>query len=232
MYKRQGEERLVGFLAQDRRSNNGAWMPEHHLQAVDFIEECSKRAMPIVSLMDTPGADSGEQANRNNQAHAISRLIAEMSNADVPNIGVIYGLGYSGGAIPLAASNLILSVRDGLFSTIQPKGLANIARRLNLSWQECAKQVGVSPFQLMAQGNIDGVIDYSPNESEKLENFRLAIQTGIAAIEASTKTFVAQNPYIMDHYRRGLLRYLEPSERLRAVEASACLLYTSPSPPD
>lgn len=218
-----GEERLVGFLAQDRRSNNGAWMPEHHLQAVDFIEECSKRAMPIVSLMDTPGADSGEQANRNNQAHAISRLIAEMSNADVPNIGVIYGLGYSGGAIPLAASNLILSVRDGLFSTIQPKGLANIARRLNLSWQECAKQVGVSPFQLMAQGNIDGVIDYSPNESEKLENFRLAIQTGIAAIEASTKTFVAQNPYIMDHYRRGLLRYLEPSERLRAVEASASL---------
>ena len=67
-----------------------------------------------------------------------------MSNVDVPNVGLVYGIGYSGGAIPLAASNVILSLRDGVFSTIQPAGLANIARRLNLSWQECAKYVGVA----------------------------------------------------------------------------------------
>jgi len=86
----------------------------------------------VLRLGVEPGADAGEAANRDNQAHAISRLIAEMSNVDVPNIGIIFGLGYSGGAIPLAASNVILSVRDGVFSTIQPKGLANIARRLKV----------------------------------------------------------------------------------------------------
>ena len=219
-----GDERLVGFIAQDRSVQNGTWMPQHHLAAVAFVEKCSKRAMPIVSLMDTPGAASDAEANRGNQAHSISRLITEMSNVDVPNVGIIFGLGYSGGAIPLAASNIILSVRDGVFSTIQPKSLASIARRLNLSWQECAKHVGVSPYELMQQGNIDGIIDYAPgDEGNQLENLRLAIVSGILAVEQSTKTFVAENPYILDHYRRSLQRYLEPSEHLQKVQASASL---------
>ena len=219
-----GSERRVGFLAQNRAVRSGEWMPEHHLKAARSIEEFSNRSLPIVSLMDTPGAAGDEQANKNNQSHSISRLIAEMSNTDVPNLGIVYGLGYSGGAIPLAASNLILSVRDGVFSTIQPKGLASIARRLNLSWQQCAKQVGLSPFELKRQGNIDAVIDYVPGED--VENLRLAIVSGIMHVEETTKRFVAENPYILDHYRRSLQRYLRPSERLRQVQASAALKLT------
>jgi acetyl/propionyl-CoA carboxylase alpha subunit len=219
-----GETRTVAFIAQDRSVRNGVWMPQHHLAAAEIVGECSKRNIAIVSLMDTPGADAEEAANKANQAHSISRLIAEMCNVDVPNIGIVFGLGYSGGAIPLAASNLILSVRDGVFSTIQPKGLANIARRLNLSWQECAKYVGLSPYELYAQGNIDGVIDYAPGDPEdKLENLRLAIVTGIESIEDSTKQFVAENPYILDHYRNNLERYLKPSKRLVAMESRALL---------
>ncbi len=219
-----GESRTVAFIAQDRSVKNGVWMPQHHLAAAELVGECSKRNIAIVSLMDTPGADAEEAANKANQAHSISRLIAEMCNVDVPNIGIVFGLGYSGGAIPLAASNLILSVRDGVFSTIQPKGLANIARRLNLSWQECAKYVGLSPYELYAQGNIDGVIDYAPGDGDdKLENLRLAIVTGIDSIEDSTKQFVAENPYILDHYRHNLERYLKPSKRLVAMESRALL---------
>ena len=219
-----GSERRVGFLAQNRAVRSGEWMPEHHLKAARSIEEFSNRSLPIVSLMDTPGAAGDEVANKNNQSHSISRLIAEMSNTDVPNLGIVYGLGYSGGAIPLAASNLILSVRDGVFSTIQPKGLASIARRLNLSWQQCAKQVGLSPFELKRQGNIDAVIDYVPGED--VENLRLAIVSGILHVEETTKRFVAENPYILDHYRRSLQRYLRPSQRLRQVQASAALKLT------
>ncbi len=219
--------REVGFIAQDRRVRNGEWMPEHHLAAARRVEEFSRRAMPIVSLMDTPGAAADEFANANNQAHSISRLIAEMCNVDVPNIGLILGLGYSGGAIPLAASNLILSVRDGVFNTIQPQGLASIARKYNLSWQECAKHVGVSADELYMQGNLDGIIDYVPGESgPHLDNFRRAIVTGIASIENSTREFVAENPYILDHYRHALERYLHPSERLRQLDTSASLALT------
>ncbi|NJN52693.1 MAG: carbamoyl-phosphate synthase large subunit, partial [Gammaproteobacteria bacterium] len=219
-----GEPRTVAFIAQDRSVRNGVWGPEHHLAAAELVGECSKRNIAIVSLMDTPGADPGEVANKNNQAHSISRLIAEMANVDVPNLGIIFGLGYSGGAIPLAASNLILSVRNGVFSTIQPKGLANIARRLNLSWQECAKYVGLSPYELYDQGNIDGIIDYAPGDpEEKIENLRLAIVTGIQSVEASTRQFVADNPYILDHYRHNLERYLKPSRRLQQMEQRAFL---------
>ena len=222
------EYRQVGFIAQDRSVRNGVWMPQHHLAAARRVDEWSKRSLPIVSLMDTPGADAEEAANRNNQAHSISRLIAEMCNVDVPTVGIIFGLGYSGGAIPLAASNMILSVRDGVFNTIQPKALANIARKYNLSWQECAKQVGVSAYELYDQGNIDGIIDYVPGEDDiKLANLRQAIVTGILSIEQSTRAFVAANPYILDHYQRNLARYLNPSPRLHAIEASASLSNTT-----
>ena len=218
-----GDMRLVGFIGQNRASDNGIWGPDHHLRAADYLAECAKRRIPVVTFMDTPGADAREDANRNNQAHSISRLIAEASNVDVPNVGVIYGLGYSGGAIPLAASNLILSVSDGVFSTIQPPGLANIARRHNLSWQECAKFVGLSPFELYMQGNIDGVIDYSPEEPEKLANLRLAIVGGLLSVEKRTRQFVAETPYIMDHYRQSLRRFMNPSPQLKLMQESALL---------
>ena len=219
--------RQVGFIAQDRSKNLGAWRPENHLRAAEFAERCSTRSIPMVTFMDTPGADATEAANANNQAHSISRLIAEMSNVSVPTVGLIYGLGYSGGAIPLAASNMILSLRDGVFSTIQPASLANIARRLNLSWQECAQYVGVSPFELHGQGNIDGIVDYTPNDTiEKLENLRTAIVGSVINIEARVTEFVAENPYILDHYSQSLRRYLNPSSQLQAMQASASLRLT------
>ena len=223
----EGTTRLIGFVAQDRSSELGSWGPAHHQAAARFAELCSTRSLPMVTFMDTPGADAKEEANRNNQAHSISRLIAEMSNIDVPNVGVIYGLGYSGGAIPLAASNMILSLRDGVFSTIQPAALANIARRLNLSWQECAKYVGLSPFELHKQGNIDGIIDYSPaDKDQSVENLRTAIVGAIVNVESRVAEFVGENPYILDHYRQSLQRYLKPSPQLKAMQTSASLKLT------
>jgi acetyl/propionyl-CoA carboxylase alpha subunit len=218
----EGDAREVGFIAQDRSYRNGEWGPQHHLRAADTLRRFSRRSIPVVTLMDTPGADAKEEANRNNQAHSISRLIAEASNLDVPNVGIVYGLGYSGGAIPLAASNMILALRDSVFSTIQPKSLASIARRLNLSWQECAKYVGLGACELYQQGNIDGVIDYSPSDEDP-ENLRLAIVAGIARVEASCKEFVADNPYILEHYRQSLRRFLSPSENLKRMQDSAAL---------
>ncbi len=226
------DRRTVGFVAQDRGHRNGEWGPEDHFAAAEFVRSCARRSIPIVSLMDTPGAAADEEANRGNQAHNISRLIAVMSDVDVPNLGIIFGIGYSGGAIPLAASNMILSVRDGLFSTIQPRGLASIARRLNLSWQECAKHVGLSPAELMSQGNIDGIIDYVPGETgQNLENFRQAIVSGIDSVEASTKAFVAQEHMFLSEYEHALKRYLAPSERMKQT-ASAALFEFVENPTD
>jgi acetyl/propionyl-CoA carboxylase alpha subunit/acetyl-CoA carboxylase beta subunit len=199
-----GEARRMAFIVQDRSIANGVWKPEHHLEACRLVDQFSSRAVPIVTFMDTPGADAGTEANEANQAHSISRLIAVMAAAKVPSIGIIYGLGYSGGAIPLATTNLLLAVRCGAFNTIQPKGLATIARQYNLSWQESARYVGVSPSELFRSGAIDGVIDWDPSDSKEAvnenQNLVAAIFTGIQEVESDAKREVLENDKVAADY--------------------------------
>ena len=90
-----GQSRQIGFIAQDRSTELGSWMPQHHLMAVEFAEHCSAACDAHRHLYGYPGADAGEDANANNQAHSISRLITAMSNVHVPNVGIIFGVGYS-----------------------------------------------------------------------------------------------------------------------------------------
>jgi acetyl/propionyl-CoA carboxylase alpha subunit/heptaprenylglyceryl phosphate synthase len=214
-----GYTRRVGIIAQERSSNNGSWMPEHHLAASKAIRKFADLSLPIVYLIDTPGADAGEVANSHNQAHSISQMITESANVDVPTVGIVVGVGYSGGAIPLATANVLLSVRDGIFNTIQPKGLQSIARKYNLSWQECAQSVGVSPEELYEMGCIDGIVDYSPiDQDERQHNLQKAIVSSILSIESKSVKFVSKYPDILEHYNRSLTRYLEPSSKLLAVE--------------
>ncbi|MCK5667069.1 MAG: hypothetical protein KAI17_26465, partial [Thiotrichaceae bacterium] len=214
-----GYNRRVGFIAQERSSNNGAWMPEHHLAASKAIRKFADLSLPIIYLIDTPGADAGEEANSQNQAHSISQMITESANVDVPTVGIVIGVGYSGGAIPLATANILLSVRDGIFNTIQPKGLQSIARKYNLSWQECAQSVGVSPEELYKNGCIDGIVDYSPtDQDERQHNLQKAIVSSILSIESRSVDFVRKYPDILEHYNRSLMRYLDPSNKLAAVE--------------
>ncbi|KPU83054.1 carbamoyl-phosphate synthase large subunit [Psychromonas sp. PRT-SC03] len=217
-----GYSRRVGIIAQQRDSNNGAWMPEHHHDASKAIRKFADLSLPIVYLIDTPGADAGEEANSQNQAHSISQMITESANVDVPTVGIVVGVGYSGGAIPLATANILLSVRDGIFNTIQPKGLQSIARKYNLSWQECAQSVGVSPEELYTNGCIDGIVDYSPvDKDERQHNLQKAIVSSILSIESTSVNFVRQYPDILEHYNRSLSRYLDPSSKLMEVESAS-----------
>ncbi|RTR40260.1 ATP-grasp domain-containing protein [Shewanella canadensis] len=214
--------RRLGFIAQERTTGNGAWMPEHHLEACKAIRKFAELAMPIIYLIDTPGADAGEIANSQNQAHTISKAIAESANVDVPTVGIVIGAGYSGGAIPLAAANILLSLRDGIFNTIQPQGLQSIARKYNLSWQECAKSVGVSPEELYTSGCIDGIIDFSPSDKdERQHNLRRAIISSVEAVEQAAVQFVRESGDLREHYDRSLTRFLNPSKNLAALEHHA-----------
>ncbi len=225
-----GMRRRVGIIAQQRTENNGVWLPEHHLRAAELLREFVDHNIPVVTLMDTPGAEAGAEANCNNQAHAISLLIAEFAQASIPTLGVVIGNGYSGGAIPLATTNLLLTVRDGVFNTILPRGLANIARKYNLSWQECAKYVGVSAFELCDQGYVDGIIDYVPSDEGQIKNLVSAITSGLRAIEAASVQFTARNPDIIEHHQRSLNRYYSPSNKLKDLqEKSELSLPTSPT---
>lgn len=207
--------RRVGFLVQNRAVNNGVWGPVHHMQAVELVRGFGDLSIPVVTFMDTPGADAGADANYNNQAHSISRLLAEMCNLPVATVGIVYGLGYSGGAIPLAATNVLLCVRTAVFNTIQPKGLANIARKFNLSWQECARYVGLSSYELLTKGVVDGVIDYAPEDDRpNTSGLQVAICSSIESIEQASRSFAAQEPVVLRQYSRAVGRLLNPPPQL------------------
>ena len=130
-----GRIRRLGFIAQNHKIQNGAWSPNHHRKAAEKVRFFASHSIPLVTFIDTPGAVADAEANLDNQSHSISFLISEMANLQLPVIGVVFGCGYSGGAIPLATANILLSVREGVFNTIHPKGLSNIAHKYNLSWQ-------------------------------------------------------------------------------------------------
>jgi acetyl/propionyl-CoA carboxylase alpha subunit/acetyl-CoA carboxylase beta subunit len=214
----KGIMRNIGVVAQERSRRNGVWTPEHHSLAVDIIRDYASRGLPIVTFIDTPGADAGQTANRQNQAQSISHLIAEFAQLAVPTVSVILGNGYSGGAIPLATTNLLLCVRDGVFNTIQPRGLASIARKYDLSWQECARYVGVSSYELCAQGIVDAIIDFIPGEIQSLPNLAAAITCSIEAIERLAKDFVRSTPGVFQQYQRNVWQYLDPSDRLMKLQ--------------
>ena len=86
-FRTDERRRRLIFLAQNRKAANGVWMPQHHQRAAELLRFYSSYGMPVITFIDTPGADAGEEANRRHQAHAISLLIAEMANLQLPTVG-------------------------------------------------------------------------------------------------------------------------------------------------
>jgi len=218
----------VGVVAQNRQVNNGVWKPEHHQRAVKWLRELEAQQLPIVTFIDTPGADAGADANLTNQAHSISELIATMADLKVPTIGIVWGLGYSGGAIPLATTNLLLCVKDGIFSTIQPKGLASIARKQKLDWQSCARIVGVSACELYQEGVIDGVINYSPlNNAQNNDYIKQSIIYSLEIIEQKSRELVHKVRPLSAHYSEDSLRFSSGPETHKRLVSYSVRAYPS-----
>ena len=209
-----GHIRRLGFIAQNHKIQNGAWSPNHHRKAAEKVRFFASHSIPLVTFIDTPGAVADAEANLDNQSHSISFLISEMANLQLPVIGVVFGCGYSGGAIPLATANILLSVREGVFNTIHPKGLSNIARKYNLSWQESAKHIGVSAYELQSQGYFDGIIDYTYDQQHKVKNIKDAIISAVEVTEKNSCNFLTENEFFFDHYRDSINHYLNPSKLL------------------
>ncbi|MBC8258139.1 MAG: ATP-grasp domain-containing protein [SAR324 cluster bacterium] len=209
-----GQKRRLGFIAQNHKNQNGVWSPNHHRLAAEKVRFFASHSIPMVTFMDTPGAAADAEANLDNQSHSISFLISEMANLQLPVVGIVFGGGYSGGAIPLATANILLSVREGVFNTIHPKGLSNIARKYDLSWQESAKHIGVSAYELQSQGYFDGIIDYTYDQPHLVKNIKDAIVSAVEVIENNSCKFLNENDFFFDHYRDSINHFLNPSKLL------------------
>ena len=140
------------------RHNFGMAKPEGYRKAIRLMRLAERFGLPVVTLVDTPGAFPGVQAEERGQAEAIARSTEECLSLTVPIVSVIVGEGGSGGAIALAAANRVLMLEHSVYAVISPEGCASILWRTAEKAAEAAEAMRVTAADLQQLGVIDRIV--------------------------------------------------------------------------
>jgi len=140
------------------KRNFGQMRPEGYRKCIRLMKLANKFNIPIISLIDTPGAYPGIGAEQRGQAEAIASSIECCMSLKVPIISVIIGEGGSGGAIALASANKVLMFENAIYSVISPEGCASILWRDPSKSLEAAKAMKLTANELLKMEIIDEVI--------------------------------------------------------------------------
>ena len=108
------------------RHNFGMAKPEGYRKAIRLMQLADRFGLPVVTLVDTPGAFPGVQAEERGQAEAIARATEQCLALGVPMVATIVGEGGSGGAVAIASANRVLMFEHAIYSVISPEGCASI----------------------------------------------------------------------------------------------------------
>ena len=147
-----------GDTAERLRHNFGMAKPEGYRKAIRLMRLAERFGLPVVTLVDTPGAFPGVQAEERGQAEAIARSIEECQDLSVPLVAAVVGEGGSGGAIALAAANRVLMLEHSVYSVISPEGCASILWRTSDKAAEAAEAMRVTAGDLLQLGVIDRIV--------------------------------------------------------------------------
>ena len=160
--------------------NFGMMNPEGYRKALRLMKLAEKFNRPVITLIDTPGAFPGLEAEERGQAEAIARNLFEMSKLKVPIIVVIIGEGASGGALGIGVGDRILMLENCWYSVISPESCSSILWR---SWEykeQAAEALRLTAPDLLEQGIIDRIIKEPLGGAHK--NHKEAADTLKAAI--------------------------------------------------
>lgn len=141
------------------KHNFGMAKPEGYRKAIRLMQLADRFGIPVVTLVDTPGAFPGVQAEERGQAEAIARSTEECLALTVPIIAVIVGEGGSGGAIALAAANRVLMLEHSVYAVISPEGCASILWRTAEKAADAAEAMRVTAGDLKTLGVIDRIVE-------------------------------------------------------------------------
>jgi acetyl-CoA carboxylase carboxyl transferase subunit alpha len=140
------------------KHNFGMAKPEGYRKAKRLMELAGRFNMPILTFVDTSGAFPGIEAEARGQAEAIARGIEACLSAPVPLIATIIGEGGSGGAIALAAGNVVLMYEHAIYSVISPEGCASILWRDAAQAPVAAEAMRITAQDLKKLGLIDEIV--------------------------------------------------------------------------
>jgi acetyl-CoA carboxylase carboxyl transferase alpha subunit/acetyl-CoA carboxylase carboxyl transferase beta subunit len=138
--------------------NFGMAHPEGYRKARRLLEIAASLRLPVVCLVDTPGAFPGVQAEERGQSAAIAECIMTASRLPVPVVSVITGEGGSGGALALATADRVLMLENAFYSVISPEGCAAILWRSRDAAPDAARALRITAPQLLDLGVVDAVV--------------------------------------------------------------------------
>lgn len=140
------------------KHNFGMPRPEGYRKAQRLMRLADHFGLPVITLVDTPGAYPGVDAEARGQAEAIARSIETCLALQVPLISVVIGEGGSGGALALAAGNRVIMLEHAIYSVISPEGCASILWRDGEQAQAAAQALRLTAKDLLDLGVIDQIV--------------------------------------------------------------------------
>lgn len=145
-------------IKENKIRNFGMPNPSGYRKVLRLMKHANKFNMPIICIVDTPGAFCGIEAEEKGQAEAIARALFEMSDMTVPILSVVIGEGGSGGALALAVANEVWMLEHSIYSILSPEGFASILYKDAKKSKEAAEVMKITSKELLALGVIDRVI--------------------------------------------------------------------------
>lgn len=139
--------------------NFGMARPEGYRKAIRLMKLADRFSLPVITLVDTPGAYPGVGAEERGQAEAIARSMETCLSLKVPLISVIIGEGGSGGAIALAVANAVLMLEHAVYSVISPEGCASILWRDADKAEDAANALKLTAQDLVELAVINRIVD-------------------------------------------------------------------------
>jgi acetyl-CoA carboxylase carboxyl transferase subunit alpha len=140
------------------KRNFGMPHPEGYRKAMRIMKIAAKFNMPVVTMVDTPGAYPGVGAEERGQAEAIASNLFECSTLPTPILVIILGEGGSGGALAIALGDRILMMENAVYSVITPEGCASILWRDAAKNREAAESLRMTAQDMQQMNIVDGII--------------------------------------------------------------------------
>jgi acetyl-CoA carboxylase carboxyl transferase subunit alpha len=140
------------------RRNFGMPRPEGYRKALRLMQMAARFKLPVLTLIDTPGAYPGVGAEERGQSEAIARNLMEMSQLPVPVVCTVIGEGGSGGALAIGVGDYTIMLQYATYSVITPEGCASILWKNADKAKEAAEALGMTAPRLLELGLIDKVV--------------------------------------------------------------------------
>jgi acetyl-CoA carboxylase carboxyl transferase subunit alpha len=180
--------------------NFGMARPEGYRKAIRLMELADRFGLPVITLIDTPGAYPGKGAEERGQSEAIARSTEMCLKLRAPLVSVIIGEGGSGGAVAFATANRVAMLEHSIYSVISPEGCASILWKDAEKMREAAEALRLTAQDLLRLAVIDKVI---PEPLGGAQRDRLAAIDAVGkAIEAMLKDLARKKPDALIKDRR------------------------------